>query len=167
MMFNHHSGSPVCVNVSGVDEYTAPSISYLGITLDDTFSFERHVINICRLSFAHLHSLYRIRRYLSEPVVLSFANAFDLSRLDYCNSILSFCNSRTICRLQRIQNCLVRLVKNLPRRCPTSTAIKGFGWLRVTDRISFKICCFVHRQRAMPCPIDTTGRISSLSLIHI
>lgn len=146
MMFNLNSSSPVhVINVSGVDIYPNPTVSYLGVTLHDSFSFEKHVINVCRSSFAFLRSLYRIRRYLTEPTVVSIVNAFVLSRLDYCNSIFSFCNKRTICRLQRIQNCLARLVKNLPRRSPTSQAIKELDWLRVSERVSYKICCFVHK----------------------
>ena len=48
-------------------------------------------------------------------------------------------------RLQRVKNCLVRLVKLLPRRSPTSSAIRSMGWLRLEERISFKVCCFVYK----------------------
>ena len=87
----------------------------------------------------------RLRNYLPLSCVLSAVNTFVLTRIDYCNSILSFCNSKTICRLQRAQNCLARIVKCLPRRMPTSTSIRSLGWLRVKERITFKICCFVHK----------------------
>jgi hypothetical protein len=160
IIFNLNSESPVQVNVSGVVVHSSPAVYYLGVTLDDSFSFEKHVISICRSSFAFLRNLYRIRLYLSEPVALSIANAFILSRLDYCNSILSFCTNRSICRLQRVQNCLVRLVKNLPRRCPTSHVIKELGWLRVKDRVSFKLCCFVHRCLYGQSPIYVNNLLS-------
>ena len=81
---------------------------------------------------------------ISHCSILSIAHAFIFSRLDYCNSIFSFCNSSSVKRLQRIQNCLARCILHLPRYSPTSTAIKTLGWLRIDDRINFKICCLVH-----------------------
>lgn len=48
-------------------------------------------------------------------------------------------------RLQRVQNCLARVVKNLRRRAPTSGAIRNLGWLRLNDRVTFKILCLVHK----------------------
>ena len=92
--------------------------------------------------------------------VLSIANAFIFSRIDYCNSVFSFCNSRTIGRLQRVQNCLVRLVKRLPRRTPTSQAIRDLGWLRISDRVEYKLCCFVHKCIYGSSPIYVNNLIS-------
>ena len=146
MLFNRKTMyARIYINVCGTDVYPSSTISYLGVTLDEFLSFEQHVIDVCRSSFAFLRNFYRIRNYLPMSSVLSIANAFLFSCMDYCNSILSFCNKRTIGRLQRVQNGLVRLVKRLPRRTPTSQAIKETGWLRINDRIIFKICCFVHK----------------------
>ena len=151
ILFNsHHLPTPVCINVSGVNVYPSQTVRYLGVTLDESLSFEQHMVNICKSSFAFLRSLYRIRPLLSLPCVLSLVNAFAFSRVDYCNSIFSFCNGRTISRLQRVQNCLARVVKNLRRRAPTSSAIRNLGWLRLNERITFKVCCLIHK-----CMYDT------------
>ena len=72
-------------------------------------------------------------------------NAFVFSRLDYCNSVLSFCRGYSVKRLQRVQNCFARLVKRLPRSSSVSSSIKDLGWLRIEDRIVFKILCLVHK----------------------
>ena len=148
ILFNSNSNSlrlPIRIFVSGVHVDPSLVVRYLGVTLDPSFSFEPHVMEICKSSFAFLRSLYRIRSNLPLSCVLSLINAFVFSRLDYCNSVLSFCNQRTIGRLQRVQNSLIRLVKFLPRRSPTSDAIRNIGWLRVKDRISYKIFCIVHK----------------------
>ena len=74
------------------------------------------------------------------------------TRLDYCNSfrilfrlIFSLCHKYSLQRLQRIQNCLARLVKHLPRSSPTSSVIKELGWLRVDDRVIFKLLILTHK----------------------
>ena len=146
VLFNSQSQCPpICINVSGVSIYPTPTVRYLGVTLDNSFSFEHHAIEICKSSFAFMRSLYRICSDLPQSCVLSVVNAFVFSRIDYCNSVLTFCNNRTIGRLQRVQNCLVRLVKRLPRQAPTSRAIRNLRWLRIHSRIVFKICCLVHK----------------------
>lgn len=52
-----------------VYEYSTPTTLYLGIAFDVSFSFESRVTNFCNSSFAFLRNLYRIRRYLSEPLL--------------------------------------------------------------------------------------------------
>ena len=134
-----------CINDSGFDVHPTQSVQYLGVMLDQTLSFDNQVTNILKSSFAFLRSLYRLRNYLSKNCLLSAVNTFVFSRIDYCNSLLSFCSNKTIKRLQRVQNCLARVVKCLPRRAPTSASIRSLSWLRIQERITFKICCFVHK----------------------
>lgn len=169
IVFNSHfMNSDICISVSGVEVYPSSTVHYLGVTLDHSLSFEPHVLEICRSSFAFLRSLYRIRSYLPYASVLSLVNAFVFSRLDYCNSVLSFCNNRTVGRLQRVQNCLVRLIKFLPRRSPTSSAIRDIGWLRANDRILYKICCMTHKCIYGSLPFYVSNLISpSLSVTSI
>ena len=135
---------PLCLSIDNLIVNPVPTVKYLGVTLDESLKFESHIIAVCKSSFAFLRSLYRVKRYLPKCSVISIAHAFVSSRLDYCNSIFSFCNCRTVKRLQRVQNCLARFVLGLPRYTPTSNAIFNLGWLRVDKRIDFKICCLVH-----------------------
>lgn len=58
---------------------------------------------------------------------------------------LFFCYKYTsLQRLQRIQNCLARLVKYLPRSSPTSSVIKQLNWLRIDNHV-FKILILAHK----------------------
>ena len=125
--------------------YPTPSVRYLSVILDQSLSFDNHVIKICHSLFIFLRSLYRVRSFLSPSCVLSFVDTFVFSCIDYCNSILSFCNCKTINRFQRVPNCFARLVEKLPCRAPTSDVINNLGWLRVNERVVFKICCLAHK----------------------
>ena len=146
MIFNPISKNAAeYVTVAGVKIFPSSLIRYLGVKLDPTLSFEQYVNDVFKSCFAFLRSLYRIRSYIPESTLICIVNVFIYSRLDYCNSLFSFCKQRTIGRLQRVQNCLARLVKRLPRRSPTSSAIKDLGWLRMDDRISYKILCMTHK----------------------
>ena len=49
---------------------------------------QRHVANLCHISYYHLQELRRVRRYLNHETAVKVANALVSSCLDYCNSLL-------------------------------------------------------------------------------
>ena len=56
--------------------------------LDAENSMQRHVANLCCISYYHLRELRRVRRYLNHETAVKVANALVSSHLDYCNSLL-------------------------------------------------------------------------------
>ena len=62
-----------------------------------------------------------------------------LSRLDYCNSMLSSLQSSTVASLlQRVQNATARIVLGLLPREHVSLALMNLHWLRVCYHIEFQ-----------------------------
>ena len=76
------------VSLLGNTMEPAESVKNLGVILDAENSMQRHVANICRISYYHLQELRRVRRYLNHETAVKVANALVSSRLDYCNSLL-------------------------------------------------------------------------------
>ena len=70
----------------------------------------------------------------------ALANALVCSRLDYCNSLFSGINGKELTRLQRIQNCLARVVSGAPRFSRSFPILKTLHWLPIESRILFKTC---------------------------
>jgi len=69
-------------------------------------------------------------------------SAFVISRLDYCNGILSGRPLSTIAPLQRaewVQNAAARLVLGLSRSDHVRPALKELHWLPVLYQIKFKL----------------------------
>ena len=66
----------------------AESVKNLGVVRDAENSMQRHVANLCRISYYHLRELRRVCRYLNHETAVKVANALVSSRLDYCNSLL-------------------------------------------------------------------------------
>ena len=66
-------------------------------------------------------------------------------RLDYCNSILYNFPNNKIERLQRIQNQAARMLTRSPRRNHITPVLRELHWLRISDRIIFKILILTHK----------------------
>ena len=83
--------------------------------------------------------------HIPTPVFNSLVSALVLSRLDYCNSLLIDLPLTHVQRLQSVQNAAVRLIFNL-RRCDHITdALISLHWLRVPERIIFKVATLTYR----------------------
>ena len=67
------------------------------------------------------------------------------SKLDYCNSLLHEIPAKDLQKLQRVQNCLARVVTKAPRFSRSIPLLKSLHWLPIKFRIQFKICTFVFR----------------------
>jgi len=93
----------------------------------------------CRSCFYHIRDLRPIRHYISLLVDKTIARALITGRLDYCNSLLYNIASKDILKLQRVQNCLVRVVTRSARCFHSVSLLKSPHWLPVQPRIIFKL----------------------------
>ena len=119
----------------------AASVLNLGVTFDENFNFKQHISKTCRCCFHHIRDLRRIRRFLSLSVDKTIATALVSSRLDYCNSLLYNTAYKDIAKLQRVQNCLARVVTRSPRFSRSVPFLKS----PVHYRIIFKMCTIAYQ----------------------
>ena len=82
---------------------------------------------------------------LSFDACASLIHALIGSRLDYCNSILYNLPDSKISRLQRVQNQAARILTRSPRREHITPVLKQLHWLKVRERIRYKILILTHK----------------------
>ena len=97
---------------------------------------------LCRILFCHLRRIGKIRSFLSTDAANKLAVSLNLSRLDYCNSLLAGIPDNKLNKLQRIQNHAARLVLYKSRHASASGLLRTLRWLPVKARIQYKIACF-------------------------
>ena len=126
------------VSLLGNTMKPAESVKNLGVILDAENSMERHVANLCPISYYHLRELRRVRRYLNHETAVKVANALVSSRLDYCNSLLYNTKRAYTSRLQKVQNALCWTVCKLNKYSHVTPYLHKLHWLPIHYRILFK-----------------------------
>ena len=132
---------PSCINVDGSIVKFSESVKSLGVTLDSTLSMKTHVLNICRLAYFELRRISSVRRLLTVEATKTLVCSFVLSRLDYCNCLLSGCPQYLIDKLQRVQNNAARLVLRARKTDHVTPLLHSLHWLPISSRINYKISC--------------------------
>ena len=66
-------------------------------------------------------------------------------RLDYCNSLLYNLSLSSIEQLQKIQNQAARILTKTPRRDHFSEVLVSLHWLRIQQRIVYKILILTYK----------------------
>lgn len=127
------------LTVAGHTIPASSSTKNLGVTFDQTLSFDKHVNEVVRSVNFHLRTLSRMRKYLTTDAVKTIVQAVIISRLDYCNSLLNGCPDKLVQRLQRVQNSAARLVSRCPRRNHITPVLMSLHWLPVAARIKYKV----------------------------
>jgi len=84
------------------------SVRNLGVTMDSSLSFLSHVNHVVSSSF---YQLRRIKCFLSAlPFDTALVNCFVISRIDYCNSLLSAVPRYALDCMKRVMNGAARML---------------------------------------------------------
>ena len=117
----------------------------LGVYIDSGLTMQSHVRQTVSRCFAVLLQLRTVCRQVPPSVFQSLIVALSLSRLDYCNSVLFGLPANLIQRLQSVQNAAARLTFRIRRSEHITPALISLHWLRVPERISFKLVVLTYR----------------------
>ena len=90
-------------------------------------------------SFLELRRISSIRHVLTVDATKTLVTSLVLSRLDYCNSLLSGIPQQLIDKLQKVQNCSARLIFKTSKCTHVSPLLAKLHWLPIAQRIDYKI----------------------------
>jgi len=135
---------PTSIRVGDTDICFSSSARNLGFTITSDMTLDKHISNICRSAYFELRKISTIRHTLSVQTTNTLVCAFVLSKLDYCNSLLSGCPLYLIQKLQKLQNSAARLVLKARKSDHATPLLRTLHWLPIKSRIDYKLStlCF-------------------------
>jgi len=104
-----------------------------------------HVQRTVSRCFAVLRQLGQIRRSVPTDTFQTLVISLVLARLDYGNSVLAGLPVYLIRRLQSVLNAAARLTYHLRRSDHITDALVCLQWLRVPERVQYKIAVLVYK----------------------
>ena len=117
----------------------------LGVFFDSTMTMENHVANICKMCYCQLRIIGHLRPYLTQEVAKQLVHSLVISRIDYCNSLLLGISKQLLNKLQRLQNAAARVITRVRKYDHITPSLVSLHWLRVEDRIPFKVLLLAFR----------------------
>ena len=131
--------------VNGAPVLPVTSVRNLGIYIDADLVMRTHVQRTVSCCFATLRQLRQIRRCVSADTLRTLVVSLVLSRLDYGNSVLAGLPAYLCHRLQSVLNASARLICNLRRYDSVTDALASLHWLRIEQRIKFKLAVLTYK----------------------
>lgn len=110
--------------------------------------------------YFHLRRISLIRKYLSVDAATKLVISLVLSRIDYCNSLLSGLPESTTHTLQRVQNNAARLVLRKKKSDHITPLLKSLHWLPVNQRIQYKTLSLCYKALNNSAPVYLSDLLS-------
>ena len=109
-------------------------------------SVELHIKNVCRSTYSKLCRISTIWHFLSVDSTKTLVSAFVLSRLDYCNLLLSGCPKHLLEKLQK--------VLKAHKWDHVSPLLRTLHWLPIQAHIDYKLSTLCHSFFSDTAPVD-------------
>ena len=133
----------------------------LGFLLDSNLTLSDQIASVAKSCYYHIRDLKRIRNSLDHKTACTIATAIVHSKLDYCNSLYLNLPACHIKRLQLVQNAAARaIITNCSKSRHISPALKSLHWLKVQERIHYKIISLTYNALQHQQPTYLYNRLS-------
>ena len=135
------------INIGRKWYYASPDdiIKSLGTYLNGTLSWDSTVSKCTSSCFLNLKKLGRIKYYLDIDERMLVIKSFILTKMDYCNLLLSNAPQTCIQPLVRALNTGIRFIYDLKKRDHITPYYKKAHILPIQYRIMFKSCIMVYK----------------------
>uniref|UniRef100_A0A8C5PP82 Reverse transcriptase domain-containing protein n=1 Tax=Leptobrachium leishanense TaxID=445787 RepID=A0A8C5PP82_9ANUR len=133
------------ITVEGITISPSNQVRCLGVTLDSALSFIPHIQSLSSSCRYQLRNISRIRPFLTTVTTKQLIHALVISRLDYCNNLLSGLPLSRLSPLQSILNASARLIHLTCRSVSAAPLCESLHWLPIHCRIKFKILILTYK----------------------
>ena len=129
------------------DTHSIPRVNsakYIGLTLDETLSFDKHVNNVLKSLHIYFGIFYNVRNFINSHIIRSLYYCCIYSRIKYGLEIYGSCSKSLIQKLQVIQNKLLRVIMNKDYRFNTNRLHRELNIFKITHVHQMSVLNFTH-----------------------
>lgn len=122
------------------------TVKLLGVYIDGDLTMSSHINKTISSCFYQLRRLKSVRRSLPLSAAKTVVNSFIVSRIDYCNGLLTGITQRQVDRLQSVLNASAKLIHGGTRRDHVTPLLRDkLHWLKFSQRVTYKLCLLVYK----------------------
>ena len=133
------------VNVGKSQITQSLNVRDLCVTFDQFLNYDDHITAICRITYFRIRNIGQIRNLLPYNACSTIIHALISCRSGYCDSLLFNVPMHKTDRLQRLQNQCARILSKSPRIEHITPVLKNLHWLKIQDRIAYKILILTYK----------------------
>ena len=170
---NRGNGSPVgrsrigspTLQLTGATIIPSQTLRSLGVYLYTSLTMGPHVGRVAAGCYAKLRVFKEAKPFVPYQNFMSLTDQLNLSKLDYSNSILVKASCRNLNTLQAVINTAARIIYGRRSSDHITPLLMDLHWLRIPDRITFKILLLVYRPAIVSAPQYLTELLTSTAAI--
>ena len=83
-----------------------------GIEIDNKLCFEQHISTLCKKASNQLNAIGKIKKYMGFKEKEILLNSFVYSNFNYCPLVWHFCSSKSLNKIEKMQERALRLLHN-------------------------------------------------------
>ena len=125
-------------------------VKILGVTVDQTLSWDKHITELLRKCYSILCSLNKFRRHFSTEALVAIIQAHVFSQILYCLPVWGGACQNQLKRVQKMINFAARIVTGANRREHISPYLKSLKWPKIEEIIEERDSLKVHRALTNP-----------------
>ena len=137
----------VNIQIGGEKLKLVPCFKYLGITLDSTLNFNKHITSVIKLICHKMILLAKLKRYLNNDSALLIYKTMLLPYFDYADVIVCKANCKDINKLQTLQNKCLRICSGMDKYFNTKRVHKLANVPFLKDRREAHVCNFMYKRK--------------------
>lgn len=142
------------------------NVKNLGIYFDQFFTWKNQVQHTCKKVYGCLHSLRRMKNFLTFDSKRRLVQSLIWPHIDYCDVVQLNATADQVARLQKCLNSCVRFIYNLKRDERITPYFKQLGWLKVIERRKLRTAVEIYKILSTNTPTYLASSFSYLSHFH-
>ena len=112
MILDKRTRQTMILNINNIKIRESQNVELLGLKIDNRLTFIDHINMLCRRASYKLHTLGRIRKYLTLEKSKLLYNAFINNQFNYASIIWMFCRKQDYLEVEKIHYKALKIVYN-------------------------------------------------------